>query len=126
MNGRSQTGITGCVSIDEYLDGTIRKHELTLVEKEQDRIDHFDACNANTEPVFLTYRYNADLHDLMESWIRDHAPVYDLADPNSIGHTLWIVDDPGHIEDIIECFRYIQNLYIRTGTIVPPPLSRWA
>jgi len=115
MNGRSQTGITGCVSIDEYLDGTIRKHELTLVEKEQDRIDHFDACNANTEPVFLTYRYNADLHDLMENWIRDHAPVYDLTDTNSIGHTLWIVDDPRHIEDIIECFHHIQNLYIADG-----------
>jgi len=55
MNGRSQTGVVGCASIDEYLNNVIKKHEFTRVEKELDRIRHFDVCNADTEPVFLTY-----------------------------------------------------------------------
>ncbi len=115
MNGRSQTGIAGCVSIDEYLDGTIRRHELTLVEKEQDRIHHFDACSANTEPVFLTYRHSAEIHDFTEDWIQNHAPVYDLIDVHSVGHTLWVVDDPKKIEGMAECFHRIPTLYIADG-----------
>lgn len=56
MNGRSQTGIVGCASIDDYMNNIIKKHEYTLARKEEDRIRHVDTCNANTGPIFLTYR----------------------------------------------------------------------
>ena len=56
MNGRSQTGIVGCTSIDDYINDVIKKHEFTLESKEKDRINHVDYCNANTGPIFLTYR----------------------------------------------------------------------
>ena len=58
MNGRTQIGIVGCTSVDEYTENVIRKHELTRVDKEQDRINHVDYCDANTGPIFLTYREN--------------------------------------------------------------------
>ena len=66
MDGRVQTGIAACASIDEYINGDIKKHELTRVEKELDRINHFDACNANTEPIFLTYRSHSEITALIE------------------------------------------------------------
>ena len=69
MEGRVQTGIVGCVSVDEYQNNTIKKHEFTRVEKEQDRINHFDVCSANTEPVFLTYRDDKRIDVIVESWI---------------------------------------------------------
>ena len=56
MNGRSQTGVVGCISIDEYMNNVIKKHEHTIEEKERDRIKHVDHCDANTGPIFLTYK----------------------------------------------------------------------
>jgi len=76
MDGRSQTGIVGCVSIDEYMNDTIKKHEFTRVEKEIDRINHFDFCNTNTEPVFLTYRDDKRLRTLIEGWMNSRDPEY--------------------------------------------------
>ncbi len=115
MHGRIQTGIAGCVSIDEYLEERIKKHELTRVEKELDRIHHFDACNANTEPVFLTYRHREDLKEIIGDWTTHHAPVYDFTASDSIGHALWVVNDPDTIHLIIECFQKIPALYIADG-----------
>ena len=65
MNGRSQTGLVVCTSIDEYIDGTIKKHELTREDKEQDRIRHVDTLNANTGPIFLAYKYNNDINGVI-------------------------------------------------------------
>ena len=62
MNGRSQTGIVGCASIDDYMNNVIKKHEHTLKKKEQDRINHVNTCNANTGPIFLTYRNLSLIH----------------------------------------------------------------
>lgn len=66
--GRSQTGIVGVSSIDDYMNGVIKKHELTREDKEQDRIRHVDVCDANTGPIFLACRYPAELLTLMEEW----------------------------------------------------------
>jgi uncharacterized protein (DUF1015 family) len=115
MDGRVQTGIAACASIDEYIKGDIKKHELTRVEKELDRIHHFDACNANTEPVFLTYRSNNEINELIEDWMLHHAPIYDFIAADSVGHKLWIIHDPDSIKRITECFRQIPALYIADG-----------
>lgn len=115
MDGRTQTGIVGCVSVDEYLEGKIKKHELTRVEKEQDRINHFDVCNANTEPVFLTYRHTDKLSGLIDSWINAHEPAYGFISKDGIGHVLWAVDEPDFVTSISGCFEHIPYLYIADG-----------
>ena len=77
MDGRSQTGLVACTSIDEYLNGIIKKHELTREDKEQDRIRHVDICNANTGPIFLAYRTVDEISAIIEN-VKKNAPVYDF------------------------------------------------
>jgi len=115
MDGRYQTGIVGCVSVDEYMNNTIKKHELTRVEKEQDRINHFDACNADTEPVFLTYKDDKRIRTIVEGFMNAHDPEYDFTDPTGIGHTLWVIDDDELIRGIEDLFKEIPALYIADG-----------
>ena len=115
MDGRVQTGIVGCVSVDEYLNNTIKKHEFTRVEKELDRIHHFDTCNANTEPVFLTYRNRPEIRSAVSDWMAAHAPAYDLTTADGIGHTLWAIDDDRVIAALVQAFEAIPALYIADG-----------
>lgn len=115
MDGRAQTGIVGCVSIDEYMNNTIKKHEFTRVEKELDRINHFDRCNTNTEPVFLTYRDDKRLRTLIEGWMSSHKPEYDFVTGDGIGHTLWAVSDRAVIEALTSLFGETDSLYIADG-----------
>lgn len=115
MDGRAQTGIVGCVSIDEYLNNTIKKHEFTRVEKEIDRINHFDQCNTNTEPVFLTYRDDKRLRTLIEGWMSSHAPEYDFVTGDGIGHTLWVISDRSVVDALTTLFGEIDALYIADG-----------
>jgi len=115
MDGRVQTGIAACASIDEYINGDIKKHEHTRVEKELDRINHFDACNANTEPVFLTYRSNSEITALIEDWMQNNAPINNFTTADSVGHKLWLIDDSDTIESITESFKSIPALYIADG-----------
>lgn len=115
MDGRTQTGIVGCVSIDEYENNIIKKHEFTRVEKEIDRINHFDICNTNTEPVFLTYRDNKKLRTLIEGWMAGHQPEYDFVSSDGIGHALWSITEDGMIQGITELFGGIEALYIADG-----------
>ena len=115
MDGRMQTGLVACFSIDEYQNNIIKKHELTRVEKEQDRINHFSACSANTEPVFLTYRGNSKISMLTEKIKAESDPVYDMTTPDGIGHTLWLVSDDKEIADLTAYFAEIPALYIADG-----------
>ena len=115
MDGRTQTGIVGCVSVDDYQNGIIKKHELTRVEKELDRIRHFDICSADTEPVFLTYRRNDAVDELVSNWISQHRPEYDLVSEDGIGHTFWKIDDDHVIASLSACFAAIPSLYIADG-----------
>ena len=78
MNGRSQIGIVGCASIDDYMNNVIKKHEHTLAKKEQDRINHVNTCDANTGPIFLTYRKNDEISGIVENWIHNNQPAYDF------------------------------------------------
>lgn len=115
MEGRVQTGIFGCVSVDEYRDNIIKKHELTRVEKEIDRINHFDVCNANTEPVFLTYRDDKRIRVIVEGWAQTHEPEYDITAADGIRHILWPVTDQNVIDTLTGLFQEIPALYIADG-----------
>ena len=115
MDGRSQTGLVACTSIDEYLNGIIKKHELTREDKEQDRIRHVDVCDANTGPIFLACRYPAELLTLMEEWKNAHAPVYDFTSDDEITHRVWIVDEDEKIRTIHSLFGGISSIYIADG-----------
>lgn len=116
MEGRIQTGIVGCVSIDDYEKGVIKKHELTRIGKEMDRVKHFDACNANTEPVFITYRENAKITELIDRYARTHHPEYDIVTPDGIGHALWVIKDNGLVAELSYTFdKDVPEMYIADG-----------
>ena len=115
MDGRAQTGIVGCVSIDEYKNNIIKKHEFTRVEKEIDRINHFDTCDANTEPVFLTYRDNLKIRTIIEGYISNGKPEYEITTVDGIEHTLWAIDDSKIVDSICKLFGEIPALYIADG-----------
>lgn len=115
MDGRVQTGIVGCVSVDEYNDNRIKKHEFTRVEKEMDRIRHFDICDTNTEPVFLTYREDERIRKTVGEFAEKNRPVYDMTTPDGIRHTLWVMDDQEDIDKIVSLFKDVTALYIADG-----------
>ena len=113
--GKSQTGIVGVSSIDDYMNGVIKKHELTREDKEQDRIHHVDICDANTGPIFLSCRYPEELLGLMENWKNSHEPVYDFTSEDEITHRVWIVDEEEKIQKINRLFGEISSIYIADG-----------
>lgn len=115
MNGRSQTGLVGCVSIDDYINNIIKKHELTRADKEADRINHVDYCDANTGPIFLTYRPQSDIAAILSDWKENHEPVYDFVTEDGIANTVWVIDCPELIKKISELFSAVDYLYIADG-----------
>ncbi len=115
MDGRVQTGIVGCTSIDDYMNNIIKKHEFTRPEKEVDRINNFDYCDANTAPIFLTYRKNDVINKIVNDWIKFHKPVYNFTSDDDITHIAWILDDEAIITQIGEIFAGIEYLYIADG-----------
>lgn len=115
MNGRAQIGIVGCTAIDDYMNNIIKKHELTRADKEQDRINHVDYCNANTGPIFLTYRAKKSIDDMVSGVMESKAPVYDFTSDDGISHTVWVIDDEKLIAQICAEFAAIDYLYIADG-----------
>ncbi len=115
MNGRAQIGLVGCNSIDDYINNIIKKHEFTRADKEQDRINHVDYCNANTGPIFLTYRAKKAINEMVDSWMANHKPVYDFVSEDSIGHTVWVIDNETVITRLEAEFAAIDFLYIADG-----------
>lgn len=94
MNERTQYGIVGCASVDDYLTGIIKKHELTRPDKEQDRMVHVRANNANIEPVFFTYPAVKEIDDVVNKIVRNEKPEYDFVSEDGFGHHFWIVKKP--------------------------------
>lgn len=115
MNGRVQTGIVGCTSIDDYLNDIIKKHEFTRPVKEVDRIQNFSFCEAHTEPVFLTYRNRKSLTTLMNDWIKFHLPTYNFTSEDGITHIFWPIDDLSIVSAVEKEFADIDFLYIADG-----------
>lgn len=115
MNGRAQNGIVGCTSIDDYGNGRIKRHEFTRVDKEQDRINHFYATDANTEPVFLFYKENKNLKEFISNWTLNHESIYDFESDDGVRQLLWIVDKEESIDEIQSLFTSLDSLYIADG-----------
>lgn len=104
MQGRSQTGIVALSSIDEYERDLIKKHEYTRPDKELDRIRHISVSGAQTGNVFLAYRAQNDIDELIANWTKAKSPVYDFTAPDQIQHTIWVVNDDPTIATITELF----------------------
>ena len=104
MNGRTQTGITACASIDDYANGVIKKHENTRAEKEADRIHHVDTCNAQTGPIFLAYRSNKSINEVVDRVKSSDTPVYDFVADDGIRHCVWVIDKDADIAVIEQAF----------------------
>lgn len=115
MSGRSQTGIVACASIDDYLNGIIKRHEHTRADKELERIRHIDHCDANTGPVFLFHPHHEGIERIVREWIKAHSPVYDFTSEDGVRHTVWLVDDDGTISLIVKLFEEVSSLYIADG-----------
>ena len=114
MDGRGQKGIVCCTSVDDYINNIIKKHERTRLLKEIDRVNHVDICNANTGPIFLTYRNNNEISSIVEEWTKKE-PVYDFISEDGNGHRVWIIDDNIIIERLVKLFKSIKYLYIADG-----------
>ena len=91
MKGRTQYGIVGCASVDDYLNGIIKKHELTRPDKEQDRMVHVRVNNANIEPVFFTYPAVKEIDDIVNKIVRTEKPEYDFVAEDGFGHHFWVI-----------------------------------
>ncbi len=115
MKGRSQTGLVACTSIDEYIEGKIKKHELTRADKEEDRVRHVDTCNANTGPIFLTYRAESEIDDIIDTWKNEHSPIYDFVSWDNVEHTVWLIDEDAVINRLSMVFVKVSSLYIADG-----------
>lgn len=114
MDGRSQTGIVACSSIDDYVNGVVKKHENTREDKELDRIRHVDTVNAQTGPIFLAYRQNETLKAIVAE--EKAKPVlYDFVSDDGIRHRVWKIDDPAQTAAIEAAFAAIPATYIADG-----------
>lgn len=114
MDGRTQTGIAACASIDDYEQGVIKKHENTREEKEQDRINHVDICNAQTGPIFLAYRANAVINAIVDTVKKEEA-LYDFVAEDGIRHRVWVISQEEQIQTVEDAFASIGEVYIADG-----------
>ena len=112
----SQTGLVCCSSIDDYENDLIKKHEYTREEKERDRINHIKATGAQTGNVFLSYKSEKKIDDLIELWKNDRSPVYDFVSDDKVQHTIWIINDQDAINKISKLFKSkVTCTYIADG-----------
>ncbi len=114
MGETVQTGVVGCASVDDYLGGVIKRHELTRADKEEDRIRHVDTCDANTGPIFLAYRENADINAVLDKYTA-LAPEYDFVSDGDVRNEVWIVEDENDISALVAAFENVPSLYIADG-----------
>ena len=114
MEGRSQKGIVACASIDDYQNQVIKKHENTRADKEQDRIRHVDVCEAQTGPIFLAYRSQAPLRQVIDRVTAGEA-LYDFTAPDGITHRVWVVWEEEQMGIIRDTFAGMEQIYIADG-----------
>lgn len=114
MDGRSQTGLVACASVDDYVNNVIKKHENTRADKEIDRITHVDTCSAQTGPIFLAYRSEKVINDVVKETQKKEA-LYDFTAVDGITHKVWKIDDSTDVEKIQNAFAGIQQIYIADG-----------
>lgn len=114
MNGKTQYGIVGCAGVEDYMNGIIRKHELTRKDKEEDRMKHVRITNANMEPVFFTYPAVPEIDKIVLEIIAGPA-VYDFVAEDGVGHHFWTIQEPKTIARIVELFKAIPFTYVADG-----------
>lgn len=114
MDGRVQTGLVACASIDDYQNNIIKKHENTRADKEIDRINHVDTCNAQTGPIFLAYRANDVIRAIVNKTKTEKA-IYDFTSEDGITHRVWKIADEKDVKDICDAFGTINSIYIADG-----------
>ncbi|MDE6010190.1 MAG: DUF1015 domain-containing protein [Muribaculaceae bacterium] len=114
MDGRTQYGFVVAAWVNDYMEGRIKKHELTRRDKEEDRMKHVRINNANIEPVFFAFPDNEALENIIRT-VTAGEPEYDFVAPDGFGHTLWVIEDDDMITRISEEFDKIPNLYIADG-----------
>ena len=117
MDGRTQYGIVACAHSEDYMNGIIKKHELTRKDKEEDRMIHVRITNANVEPVFFAYPAHKEIDAIVENIVKNQKPVYDfVGKEDGFGHTLWVIDDKKTIDRLVEIFdKDIPAMYIADG-----------
>lgn len=116
MNGKTQYGLVVGAFVDDYLNGTIKKHELTRKDKEEDRMKHVRVNDANIEPVFFAYPDNKVLDELINKYVKNHAPEYDFIAPiDGFRHQFWVISDANDIDVITKEFAKMPALYIADG-----------
>ena len=104
MNGKTQYGLVVCASVDDYLNGIIKKHELTRKEKEEDRMKHVRNTNANIEPVFFTYRHVDEIDEIVNGIVKNETPEYDFTADDGVGHHFWVINDEVTIKKLETLF----------------------
>lgn len=114
MGDTVQTGVVGCASVDDYLNGVIKRHELTRADKEEDRIRHVDTCDANTGPIFLAYRESTVINAVLDKYVAS-VPVYDFVSDGDVRNEVWVIEDENDISTLVEGFKNIPSLYIADG-----------
>lgn len=114
MNGRGQTGLVACTSVDDYVNNIIKKHELTVEAKELDRVNHVDYCDANTGPIFLTYRANSEISEIVNKCVEEE-PLYDFVSEDGNEHIVWLIDNSKTVSRLKELFKTVDYLYIADG-----------
>lgn len=115
MDGRPQTGLVACSSVDDYMNHVIKKHENTREDKEIDRITHVDTCSAQTGPIFLAYRSDKGIHDIVASYVENETPIYDFTAVDGIAHRVWKIAKKEDVDAIYKAFQIIQQIYIADG-----------
>lgn len=114
-NEKTQYGIVGCAGVEDYLSGVIKKHELTRPDKEEDRMKHVRATNANAEPVFFSYFAQKDIDEIVEKYVADNKPVYDFMADDGFGHQFWVVNDSELVRQLELLFDKVPAFYVADG-----------
>jgi uncharacterized protein (DUF1015 family) len=115
MNGKTQYGIVGCAAVEDYMNGIIKKHELTRKDKEEDRMKHVRITNANMEPVFFAYPADRKIDGIVSGIVKSKEPEYDFEASDGVGHHFWVIDNAETIGTIISLFAKIPYTYVADG-----------
>lgn len=114
MDGRSQTGLVACSSVDDYANNVIKKHENTRADKEVDRITHVDTCSAQTGPIFLAYRSEESINQIVKKYVAEKA-LYDFTAVDGVTHRVWKISEKEDVDAIYHAFQTIGQIYIADG-----------
>lgn len=115
MDGRTQYGLVAACNCEDYMNGKIKKHELTRKDKEEDRMIHVRIQNANVEPVFFAYPAVAEMDSIISKVVAENAPEYDFVAADGFGHKFWVIEDDAVNKRITEIFAEVPALYVADG-----------